>query len=380
MNLKQKIKHFFSLRRSANGGFTLIELIVVIAVLAILAGVAVPAYSGYVAKANMASDLQLLTAVNKAFNAAVAAEGDDILTISSANLVINSDGTLKMDSLEPAKYQASFAQLFQDNGDAKFKVITKLNYNSTKHLFEGVDEDAMIESLKQVISASNFNGKLEELTDDVGGLVNALGGYLNTEGIDAIVGTGFDDYLDNVLNLQDKSDSQKMANAAVLYLAHAAANMSDSNVENAKATLAQALIDYAENETPVTDEIISSLATDTDSGLASYAMLYATAEAIAMKEGPDSDAYKALQEANPTNPTSVLTVVGQVFGSVEPDALLEYIGDGAGSDFDKDMDAYFQTLQTVNTKEDELKAQLDSSDMFTTENETIKNLLDKLQE
>jgi len=328
----------------------------------------------------MASDLQLLTAVNKAFNAAVAAEGDDILTISSANLVINSDGTLKMDSLEPAKYQASFAQLFQDNGDAKFKVITKLNYNSTKHLFEGVDEDAMIESLKQVISASNFNGKLEELTDDVGGLVNALGGYLNTEGIDAIVGTGFDDYLDNVLNLQDKSDSQKMANAAVLYLAHAAANMSDSNVENAKATLAQALIDYAENETPVTDEIISSLATDTDSGLASYAMLYATAEAIAMKEGPDSDAYKALQEANPTNPTSVLTVVGQVFGSVEPDALLEYIGDGAGSDFDKDMDAYFQTLQTVNTKEDELKAQLDSSDMFTTENETIKNLLDKLQE
>ena len=34
-----------------NGGFTLVELIVVIAILAILAGIAVPAYSGYISKA-----------------------------------------------------------------------------------------------------------------------------------------------------------------------------------------------------------------------------------------------------------------------------------------------------------------------------------------
>ena len=34
-----------------NGGFTLVELIVVIAILAILAGIAVPAYSGYIEKA-----------------------------------------------------------------------------------------------------------------------------------------------------------------------------------------------------------------------------------------------------------------------------------------------------------------------------------------
>ena len=42
-------------------GFTLVELIVVIVVLAILAGVALPLYSGYVRKANEASDLQLLS-------------------------------------------------------------------------------------------------------------------------------------------------------------------------------------------------------------------------------------------------------------------------------------------------------------------------------
>lgn len=59
-----------------NGGFTLVELIVVIAILAILAGVAVPAYSGYIKKANEASDLQVLAAVNTAAMATYAQTGD----------------------------------------------------------------------------------------------------------------------------------------------------------------------------------------------------------------------------------------------------------------------------------------------------------------
>ena len=46
-----------------NGGFTLVELIVVIAILAILAGIAVPAYSGYIAKAEQAADIQMLSLV-----------------------------------------------------------------------------------------------------------------------------------------------------------------------------------------------------------------------------------------------------------------------------------------------------------------------------
>ena len=50
-----------------NGGFTLVELIVVIAILAILAAVAVPAYSGYIASANRAGDEALLSEINTAF-------------------------------------------------------------------------------------------------------------------------------------------------------------------------------------------------------------------------------------------------------------------------------------------------------------------------
>ena len=47
-------------------GFTLVELIVVIAILGILAGIAVPVYSGYIAKAREAADLQQLDAVKTA--------------------------------------------------------------------------------------------------------------------------------------------------------------------------------------------------------------------------------------------------------------------------------------------------------------------------
>ena len=58
-----------------NGGFTLVELIVVIAILAILAGVAVPAYSGYMTKAKDAAVLTELDAVKTAAFAAKATEG-----------------------------------------------------------------------------------------------------------------------------------------------------------------------------------------------------------------------------------------------------------------------------------------------------------------
>jgi len=67
MKLIEKMKCFY-LKKMDNGGFTLVELIVVIAILAILAGVAVPAYSGYVEKANKQADISLVGEVEQALS------------------------------------------------------------------------------------------------------------------------------------------------------------------------------------------------------------------------------------------------------------------------------------------------------------------------
>ena len=71
-----------------NGGFTLVELIVVIAILAILAGVAVPAYSGYIEKAKDAAVITELDAIATAAQAANAAGGEiSAIHVTAANAI-----------------------------------------------------------------------------------------------------------------------------------------------------------------------------------------------------------------------------------------------------------------------------------------------------
>lgn len=85
MGLKTKWNRFWTLRNT-EGGFTLVELVIVIAILAILAGVAVPAYTGYVEKAEEAADQVVLGAVNDAFAAACLEYGMDSVDMQSAGV------------------------------------------------------------------------------------------------------------------------------------------------------------------------------------------------------------------------------------------------------------------------------------------------------
>lgn len=71
----------FRQKMAEKAGFTLVELIVVIAILGILAAVAVPAYSGYVKKANKAADLMTFDAVKTAVLTIAAEDGNSVYSI-----------------------------------------------------------------------------------------------------------------------------------------------------------------------------------------------------------------------------------------------------------------------------------------------------------
>lgn len=170
MKLFEKMKRFY-LKKQSNGGFTLVELIVVIAILAILAGIAVPAYSGYVEKAERANDEALLAEINTAFASACMMNGQSNYGRDDVVATLN-DGTFT--------YNAPFADSF--NGfyeGGEFKVFTGMYYEKTLGQFvEGV-----------LLTVTTAEGKTYSYVADAAmaeSLANSA--FMNEMGIDTTLG------------------------------------------------------------------------------------------------------------------------------------------------------------------------------------------------
>ena len=101
---------------AAKEGFTLVELIVVIAILGILAGVAIPAYSAYLKKANDAAVVTELDAIKTAVQSANASAGDTI-----EKIVVTDTGAKKIKIVVTPKTGKTLATSFA----ADFKIYYK---------------------------------------------------------------------------------------------------------------------------------------------------------------------------------------------------------------------------------------------------------------
>lgn len=84
----------------SKSGFTLVELIVVIAILGILAGIAVPAYSGYIKKANEAADYAQLDAIKTAVVFAYTDKHVNDDTFADINSITVTKGAVQVDPAE----------------------------------------------------------------------------------------------------------------------------------------------------------------------------------------------------------------------------------------------------------------------------------------
>ena len=245
-----------------NGGFTLVELIVVIAILAILAGVAVPAYSGYVEKANESADQTLLASVNTAFAAACAFNGESNYGRTDSPSIAISSGAVATNALNTAndKIDASFAEFFEGG---TFKVYTEVVYMPRSGAFVkggtmtfnlGGQQITLNASDVAILSGDNaFSDRgSDALLNDIGVLENLLETGIGNDVLTAVKQSdGFlwalggyagmvqgenesdDEYLDRVAAYSmDPNNADAMYSAQVMYAASNAASATDTQIKD----------------------------------------------------------------------------------------------------------------------------------------------------
>ena len=312
MDFNKMWKRFFTLDRHHAEGFTLVELIVVIAILAILGGVAVPAYSGYINKANEAADQQLLAALNTAYAAACIENGEyDMKNLSFGPSAKINNGVVTMN-----KYDDSFQRYF---GTGAFKYYDTLGFVSAEGVFKGNTIAAIKEALKNAWNGSSFaddEGIVEMLLqtfDGIGGFFGSapdgqalkdfilsnvsneladkmglngmLDGYISGTTIsDEEIDKFIDDYMEKngLTELTDEERKELEAtikgNAGVLHFAQDAAGRDVADVMNSVESF-MTILDARDDGTSVTDADY----------IAYYESTLSGAELEAFKSKSDSD-------------------------------------------------------------------------------------------
>ena len=322
MNFKKSWKR-------ANEGFTLVELIVVIAILAILAGVAVPAYSGYIKKANKAADYQVLAAVNTAF--AAAAMDADNHSISE-----DPDGSYAFNAstMTPSKYQVEFAQYFAGNTGVSFKTITgSLPFvNGAFVDNEGGSGTLTKEQLQAAVdrfNGSNYADNVEDLYVTVGTLSSALAGEMGS--LDLVRWLGGEEEYQSFMtdyNLTDESSDTEKANALIMYTAAATQGVTASQI-----------MEMAGEDLSNMSEV-----TATYGDIPTAAMIYGVITGYANSGKANQDVMDAYSKG--------VTGIGEVYTllmEVQKDEnFAGYLGDQEGKGLTADLDGYLAAMEVVN--------------------------------
>lgn len=350
MKFMEKAKRFFTLKRRANDGFTLVELIVVIAILAILAGVAVPAYSGYIKKAEKAGDLQLLAAVNDAFAAACMAEGTQATAVKRAALTWDENcvvGISSVDGAANAGIDAAFQMFYKGNEGTEFKVLAnKLvfangvfvedNEETVSINWGGKDYNIKQNSVQNYMN-SVFYGKEEALAEEMDTLSGAFGAVAGADlsKVETYFGKDFADYIG------EETDATTIGNKTALWIAQQTEGMTAQDAGEALLAAKKAL---GQNNGSISD--IS------DDPLTTMSIMYGAITAYAYGEGQGTATAQALA-AGVTDQQSLLALINT---AANDQSFLKYVGSEdaegnftIGSQFEKDMNGFIGALDAVNS-------------------------------
>ena len=361
-----------------NGGFTLVELIVVIAILAILAAVAIPAYSGYIEKANKAGDEQLLAAVNRAFASACSTNGDDIYLVKNVKSIKLADGKIPEDAVYP--YGEDFWAFYDGNEDSKFKIYDMLYFNSKTCSFSFVDPavSSVIGGIQTSLSGSSYAGKEGAMLNEIQILTNIMesaAGSVSVETLESLLGGEFGAYLD--ANNIPSDDPQAIANHAMLFVAN---QMSSDSVNK------NGIKDVWANNN-FSGSAISTInqykAVDGVSTMGAMALYYANMEACVqnlkntegLNESTVNDVVAAFEQIS-VNMNAANGDVDVAMAQIEEGrkaiaqiaqndtaVLNALMGYGAGNQ-NKDADAFLNAMNAINSSSGELGGMTNQDNMY----------------
>ena len=343
MDLKKKMKAFFTLKRRANDGFTLVELIVVIAILAILGGVAGPAYSGYIAKANKGADQTTISEVRQALELYAYTNP----SVTGGYVILGQEGAaVKSDDVGAAAMEAVFGSSWNAVG---------LKYADWKG-----------ESSTLSYKESSYYGKESGLIETVDKLTTALGEVVanGKETGNNLIGGQFETFLKN--QKVDTDNGKAVGNAAVLYVA----DKTKVNADKIQTAFTAGLSATANTPGDVVNNLYANLyKIDGLGDAAAIAAIYAYAEGYAQSTG-QADAFHANTDfSNVTNATSALEALGKSFETLNASGFQTYV-QNQGS---KDLQGYIDMMGTVNTNQNLVSDNLNASDCFT--DGTVENML-----
>ena len=349
MKLRKNWKRFWTLDRHHAEGFTLVELIVVIAILAILGGVAVPAYSGYVKKANMQADMTLISEIEHAlalqyYSKPGSLTQDAIVLVTTEGTTLASNATFAQDAMDAA-FGAGWTDL-----------ALKCNEYSGEY------------------TSSSYYAEEKELLGQVDNLANALASSIAADS--SILGDNYNAFL-RENGLENADDSQK-ANAAVLYIAQNAANSANKDKYVSE-------IAAASNANDVLGSAFSNF-----EGVTGIATMYAFAEGFfqyvdnetngehtglnTIHSAFDGQEFASIDEAK----DALLTSLGTATQNLErdyPGLISGYFAGGEDSQAVKDVQAYLDIMETVSTAKSEVLGEITNGQNFE-DSAIVNELLD----